>query len=278
MFQATLLKEPFLKIAETNWQERKSVTDSLPFSSPVDVYTNQKMVNLEVNGLALGEKEVKNNKATFNVPLSVGKNQLVASSNSVSDFLTINFKNVPSDLKNDYDIDISINAGSNHSFLDEKGKTTWVVEQPYTNGSWGYIGGEQLYVGRKIGTKEKILTIESFIPLYQTIREGIESYRFDLEDGWYEVELLFVEPYPKSRRFVGDDVSPEHPGGLRVFDVSLNNKTWLKSLDLLKDYGYNYPLREKTKIKIIDGKGLHITFKAIKGKPVISGIKVRSLN
>ncbi|RPD93375.1 glycoside hydrolase family 2 [Aureibaculum marinum] len=278
LFQATLLKEPFIKIAETNWQHRVGVSDTTPFLSPVDIYTNQKTVQLEANGKLLEEKIVKNNKVTFNVPLSIGENQLLAISNNISDYITINFRNIPVLLKEQYNIDISINAGSNHSFFDEKGANVWVEDQPYRPESWGYIGGEQLYVGKKIGTKEKILTIDSFIPLYQTIREGIEAYRFDVEDGWYEVELLFVEPFPKSRRFVGNDVSPSHLGGKRIFDVLINNQPWLQNLDLLKDYGYNYPLREKTKIKVTEGKGLSISFKAIKGKPIVSGVKLRSLN
>lgn len=278
LFQATLLQKPFLKIAETNWEQRVGVTDEDSFSSPVDIYTNQKMVSLSVNGKSLGEKTVTNNKATFDVPLISGKNQLVATGEKVSDFLTIEFGKTPFSLEKEYDVAISINAGSNHSFLDEKGRNTWVTDKAYEPGSWGYIGGKPLYVGNKIGTKEKILTLDSFIPLYQTMRENVESYQFDVEDGWYEVELLFVEPFPKSRRFVGDNVSPEHPGGIRIFDVLLNNKPWLTNLDLLKSFGYNYPYREKTNVKVSEGQGLTIDFKAIKGKPIVSGIKVRSLN
>lgn len=277
LFQAVLLKEPFVKIAEIDWTSRAGTTEEAVFTSPVDIYSNKESVSLYVNGASLGSKPVKNHRAVFDVPLMPGKNELKAESGGVTDYLTIDFTEIPFYLKEENNVDISINAGSNHSFTSEKSGNTWLTDKAYEPGSWGYKDGKPLYVGNKIGTKEKILTQDTFIPLYQTMREGITSYQFDVEDGWYELELLFVEPYPKSRRFVGDDVSPPHKGGLRIFDVSLNNQKFIENLDLLKEFGYNYPYREKTKIKVSGGKGLDIQFNAIKGKTIISAIKLRSL-
>lgn len=282
-FQAYLSQSPYIKIAETNWTERSHYPERAASknSLPVQVYTNLDEVELFQNNRSLGTKKTINNMITWDVNFEEGANRFKAISpaggQATEDFITINYKEVPFDLTEVSQIDISVNVGSNHSFYDEKGKTTWVVDKPYEKGSWGYIGGQPLYIARKIGTKEHILTVEDFIPLYQTMQQGIEQYQFDVMDGWYELELLFVEPIPKSRRFVEGIESPEHEGGLRIFNVQVNDWEVYEALDLLKEFGYNYPLRKKVKIKAQNGSGVTVKLEAIKGKTILSAIKIRSL-
>ncbi len=274
-YQANLVKTPFIKIAETNWTVREIHVKGDETTSPVDIYTNQEQVELVLNGTSLGKMDVNNYKATFDVLFIEGDNLLEARSSGIKDNLNISFKGVPHSLKDKDHLDIAINAGSNHSFFDTKGSSTWLVDKAYEHASWGYIGGEPLYIAKKIGTKEDIQTINEFTPLYQTMREGVEEYVFDVQDGWYEIELLFVEPYPKSRRFVDGVESPYHEGGIRIFDVLINNIPFIERLDLLKYYGYNYPLRKKMEVKTTDGKGIRIKFNPIIGKPIVSGVKLR---
>ncbi len=278
LFQAALSKKPYLKIAETNWVDRTGLKSQ---KLPVQVYTNLENVELFQNGKSLGTKKIMDHSAIWDVVFKEGENQFEVKSvykeKIVTDMLLIDYKGIPIETLKENHVDISINAGSNHSFYDIKAKNTWVVDKKYSKGSWGYLDGEPLYVSNKIGTKEDILTINDFIGLYQTMRKNTSGYKFDVKDGWYEVELLFVEPFPKSRRFVDGVESPKHNGGQSVFDVTINDTTLLKNLDMLKEYGYNYPLRKKVIINAKEGKGIHIHLKALKGKTLISGIRVRSL-
>ena len=82
--------------------------------------------------------------------------------------------------------EIAVNVGSNCYFQSDASGLTWLPDQPYREGSWGYIGG------KAIQTQKEIL-LTSDVPLYQTMREGMQAYRFDVPIGSYEVELLSVD-------------------------------------------------------------------------------------
>ncbi|WP_226390319.1 glycoside hydrolase family 2 TIM barrel-domain containing protein [Penaeicola halotolerans] len=281
LFQAYLLDKPFLKIAETGWTNRSSVTsDQNSARLPVQIYSNMEKVTLYHNGKSLGEKLVVNKQAIWEVDFTEGDNNFSAKATRGSleeiDQIAIHFKGVPKRFEKGEPVNLRVNLGSNHSFRDDKGNVIWIIDQAYEKGSWGSVSGKPLYVGNKIGTKEDILTENDLDPLYQTMSEGIASFNADVPDGWYTVELLMVEPFPKSRRFVDGIESPDHPGGLRIFDVIINDKKVLPALDLLKDYGYNYPIRKKYLIKAQNGEGIKVTLDAIKGKPILSAISIQS--
>ena len=283
LFQAALSDQPVLKIAETNWKNRAGYAkkDESFVKQPVQVYSNAKSVELFQNGKSLGIKPTENFSATWQVPLTDGKNEIIAKTQNddyAIDKLDIDFEFVPFDLKTSTQkVDIALNTGSNYSFFDTHGQVTWLQDKAYSSGSWGYVDGKPLYVSKKIGTKEDIQTLTEFIPLYQTMQVGAKAYRFDVPAGKYEVELLWVEPYPKSRRFIEGIESPEHEGGLRIFDVLINGEPVIENLDLLKDYGYNYPFRKKWEILVKDEQNINIEFLSKKGKSLISGIRIRQV-
>ncbi|MBX2946727.1 MAG: DUF4982 domain-containing protein [Cyclobacteriaceae bacterium] len=279
LYQAALRKDPILKIAERGWTHR---TDYPPAANetagqyPIQVYTNLAEVELLLNGQSLGKKKAEDYQVTFDVTLLPGQNTIeVRGENHAMDFVTISFQPLPWNLKEGFTV-LAVNAGSNCDYTEEISGQIWVKDKSYSKGSWGYLEGKPLYVANKIGSKEDILTIDDD-PLYQTMRVGSRGYRFDVSPGRYEVELLFTDPYPVSRRFVDGAESPDHPGDLRVFDVLINNRLVLPSLDLLKHQGYNYPLREKFIIQVLDENGLSVTFQSQKGETIISGIKLTYL-
>ncbi len=278
LFQAALSHTPYLKIAETNWTNRSGIRSQ---TLPVQVYSNVKKAELFQNGKSLGIQSIVDHSTTWNVDFKEGRNQFVVKSiqeaEKLTDILIINYRGIPKTISKDNYIDISINAGSNHNFYDDKGRNTWLADKKYEKDGWGYLDGEPLYVSNKIGTKEDILTINGFIGLYQTMRKNTSGYQFDVKDGWYEVEVLFVEHYPKSRRFVEGVESPKHNGQERVFDVNINKTSVFKDLDMLKEYGYNYPIRKKVRVKATNNSGIHVQLKALKGETLISGIRIRSL-
>lgn len=271
-YQAALRKEPMVKIAEADWSARSGPAGLNTF--PIAVYSNQREVSLFHNGYPLGKREVSFYQATWQVPLAEGINVLEARSGTNTDRLEIQFKPIPARLRDGFDV-LAINAGSHCDYIEPRSGQPWLRDQAYTPGGWGYVAGKPLYVANKIGSKEDILTTDDD-PLYQTMRVGMDAYRFDVAPGRYEVELLFTDPFPQSRRFVDGAESPKHEGGLRIFDVLINDEVALPALDLLKTLGYNYPLREKFIAHVADEQGLRISFRRIQGETIVSAIKIIS--
>ncbi len=286
LYQAALLDKPILKIAETNNVARSGYPESekLDFTrQTVDVYTNLNAIELFQNGKSLGKKKVQNFKATWEVHFTNGSHQFEATGTAnnrlFKDLLNINFTLIPYTLnKLKPGETIAINAGCNYDFFDTRSGLIWVHDKPYAQGSWGYIGGKHYYNrSNKIGTKEDIETVVEEDPLYQTMRIGVEQYQFDVPDGTYEIELLMVEPYPKSRRFITNASEGKGEGGKRVFNVSVNKKLICKEWDLLKKFGYNIPWREKVITTTTDKSGISIKFEALTGKSIISAVKIKRL-
>ena len=118
--------------------------------------------------------------------------------------------------------EIAVNCGSPCFFNDAtKNDYLWLPDQPYREGSWGYVGG-RVYRrdGKRLGSDHNIMGT-ALDPLYQTQLRGVESYRFDVPDGNYRLTLLFAELDRASqadRSFVSIsyDVCSEEGQGIRV--------------------------------------------------------------
>jgi beta-galactosidase len=137
--------------------------------------------------------------------------------------------------------------------LDETG-TLWEPDQAYLHGSWGFIGGKAVKTAQNIaGTDDD--------RLYQLSREGLTSYRFDVPEGRYRVELLFCEPTYTEQ-------------GKRVFSVSINGKPVIRDLDLAKEHGAAKPLKQSFEIQTTGNIGLEINFSATAGSPIISAVRI----
>ena len=173
-FQANWVQRPVVHIAVCDWPDRCSFERKMP----VKVYTNQPTIELIHNGQSLGRKKVVNCQAVFVVSFFDGVNTLRAGSGTHEDVATVKFRQ-PSD-------EIAVNVGSNCYFQSDASGLTWLPDQPYREGCWGYIGGKAIQT-----QKEILLTPD--VPLYQTMREGMQAYRFDVPIGSYEVELLSVD-------------------------------------------------------------------------------------
>lgn len=174
-FQASWLPKPVVHIATRDWSERTSFECVMP----VKVYSNQSEVELIHNGRSLGRKKVENHQTVFDVAFACGRNTLHAVADGVEDMTIVNYSQ-PSG-------EIAVNVGSNCYFQSDASALTWLPDQPYREGSWGYIGGQAVQTQTEIQ-----LTADG--PLYQTMRENMEAYCFDVPTGRYEVELLLVEP------------------------------------------------------------------------------------
>jgi pectate lyase len=149
-----------------------------------------------------------------------------------------------------------VNAGG-ANYVDSA-DNTWSVDQSYTPGSWGYVGGKSYRTGDPIANTTND-------PLYQTERYGNFSYKFDVPDGQYDVTLSFAEIYHKQ-------------AGRRVFDAYIENILVLDNYDTYAYAGTGHDVAIDWTfpgILVNDGQ-LNITFISVKDSAKVSAIYIRN--
>jgi beta-galactosidase len=290
-YQANLLKQPFIKIGSHNWTVRGgSGNKDMVCVQPVEVYSNLAEVSLWLNGKLLATNPIHDKIALFNVPFKNGDNVLKASSsvagNKYEDLITVNFKMVPDDLRSNVlpFKEINVSLGDKRYFIDDKLQQVWCPEKPYSPGSWGYVGGYVFSMKgsnlQKFGTNKNILGTD-YDPIYATQRVGLSDFKLDVANGKYEVSLLFAELLSKSEReaLPYDLNNPmQKEGGVeRSFDVLINGNKVLESLgnDNYLETGRAFSTR--ITVYVTNGKGINISFKAIKGEAVLNGLQVKKV-
>lgn len=271
-FQAAWRKDvPVLHIATRDWQERETVGNR----HQVKVYTNTKEVTLLQNGNVVSKKSVSNHFALFEVDLQEGINRLEAKATyegeTAYDQAVVTYKAVPLDAKKIDDI--AINVGSHCYFQSAKTGMTWVADRAYTEGSWGYVGG------KATSTQTKIECTEDG-PLYQTMMDGIEGYRFDVPKGRYELELLFTDTHKKQGQSIyllGKDKeqgdAQDVKGG---FAIDVNGHVVETHFMPGLEAGYFTAVRRSY---VIDNQqdAVVVKFLTENGKAFLSGIRLRKL-
>jgi beta-galactosidase len=269
LYKANWNPAPMVYIASRGWTKRLG-TDSTrtpgtgPGTStqPVDVYSNLPSVELFVNGRSLGAKTPDDvHRATWDVPFADGDNLLAArgtrDGKPFDDRLVVHLTYRASQLS-DPSVpfrELGVNVGAKAQVADAGG-LVWEGDQPYRRGGFGYVGGTAA-----IFNKDLAITGHPLTPLFFSYREGIESYRLDVPDGDYELELLFAEP----RAVPGE----------RVFDVLANGKTIVGALDLSAQHGIARAATYTTLVTVAGGQGVAVTFRPITGKPILNGIRIR---
>lgn len=251
-YKANFSKSAVLHIAVRDWQRRGGKAQHT-----IDVYSNLKEVELFQNGVSLGKKLLSDyKKASWEVSLKDGKNifdaQGFEGKNLLADNAEVFYKN-PSDLS-----EIAVNVGSNAEFIDESG-TVWQADQAFETGSWGFTGNNS----KEISTGRNVFSSLDD-PLFQTMREDLNGYKFDVADGDYEIELRFAEP---KFQVIGE----------RIFDVKINGQVVSVNLDLIEKVGFLQALTQKFCVSASGKQGIVIEFPAIKDKPIISGIRVKRI-
>ena len=174
-------------------------------------------VELFINGQSIGCQKIANCHTVFNVILPEGISVLMAqgikNGKTVQDAMTIQFKSLPNIAEGD---ELAINVGSNCYFTSDISNLTWLPDQPYTAGGWGYIGGKAHST-----TSEIYNTLDG--PIYQTWREGNWSYKIDAPIGEYEIELLIADvtkPAAQLANLLNKNKEEKHSGETR-FHISI---------------------------------------------------------
>ena len=112
-------------------------------------------------------------------------------------------------------------------------------------------------------------------PLFRTSRFGrhLLSYTIPAEPGDYRVELYFVEPWWGR----GESLSSDYEG-LRLFDVAVNDTTYIRNLDLWAQARYGRPYKRVLNVRNT-GHEIRINFpKVAAGQAIISAIAVATKN
>ena len=262
MYKANWNPEPMVHIASRDWV-RRSGEGPAPVVQPIDVYSNLDRVELLLNGRSLGVRQPDDvQKATWEVPFVDGRNVLVAraegTGGGISDQLDIDVDIVPRDLRDPsapFDA-LAVNVGSNAQYADAESGPVWVIDQPYREGSFGYVGGERALIPRAV-----IITGTSQEALYSTYREGLDAYRFDVPDGEYELLLGFAE---------AEDLG----AGARVFDILVNGATARAALDTATLGGTGRAAAVKVTTSVSGGEGVEVSFRPIAGQVILNAVSI----
>ena len=258
LYKANWNTEPMVYVATRNWMIRSGESSA---ASTIDVYSNLTDITLYVNEDSQGKKKPDDVKKTsWQVHLKNGKNTITATGKlngkTYKDEVVIEYREYNTNFASQKSFQsISVNVGSNAQYLDPSGNI-WIEDRPYNKGGFGFVSGN-----RQNFARTKVITNTHDVPLYYTSRDSLDAYRFDVKDGQYEVTLYFVE-------------NKNIDAGERIFDVSINDKTVIKNLDLAAEYGYAHAAKRSFVVNVDTGKGITVSFKPVKGNATLSGIKV----
>jgi beta-galactosidase len=290
-YQANLIDKAFLKVGSSLWPMRTGVADDLGTCiQTMPVFTNLPSVSLLVNNVSLGSKSTTDRQVDWEIPFSNGVNIIEATGEKdgvvYRDKIQVDFKLQSADLRSAEIPFESINIllGARRYYYDESTQQIWQPDQAYRKNSWGYIGGSPYAIKnswrQSYGTDKNILNTNDD-PIYQTQHIGIEAYQLDLPEGEYELTLHFseLEGGEKKEALAYNldnservELTPE-----RIFDVLVNGQILFKNLTLSAQYGFTTAVAEKTKVLVSNNLGIRITFKPVKGLPVLNALQVRRM-
>ena len=276
-YKSVLNGTPVVHIGNSEWTKRTGAENGEGVSTQrIKIYTNQPSVELFHNGLSLGTKQVENYHAIFEVPFINGENSLEAITAKAKDFYTCEFDLVEQNNPEE----INVLLGSTRYFEEPRTGVTWIPEQAYTAGSWGYIGGERARQRSRHGSQPAAasgINRTDCDPLYQTQRSNIEAFRADVAPGNYSVYLYFAELAGKVKASIynlGNEAIGSE-GEERVFDVSINGVKVLSDLDIAACVGVYEPLMERFEVDVKAGESIIVEFTPKKGAPVLNAITIR---
>lgn len=247
-----------------------------PVLLPVKVYSNLPEVELLVDRKSLGKQKTENCTTVFQVPFSSSKPFLLVKGmyqgSIVQDALEIHFTPIPAQLNitNLKNFELAVNVGSNCFFTSDESQLTWLPDQPYTKGNWGYIGGKEQSTQTEIRN-----TADG--PLYQTLRGDIEGYRFDVPKGVYEVEFLFTDIFQENTGIAYQlNWNSEQKNQENTFNIYANGQLLEEDFSPCLESGYFHALRKRYNITN-DRDNIDIHFLSTGGKCFLNGIKLRKI-
>jgi beta-galactosidase len=256
-YDRTVAKDTFF-FYRANWSTQPTLhlvgrryTDRAYAVFDVKAYSNASQAQLWLNGVELGSTTCTGGICLWRgVHLEPGTNELRATAHidgrEVSDTLQWTFAGSPKIVR--------IKAGDISGYVSPN------------NGRYGsdmyFTGGE----GRGLDPPDTPADRRSEViakdpGLYDSLREGDFSYRIPVPDGRYRIIARFLDPTATT-------------AGERVFDVSVNGKTVLKSFDIFATAGGRLKGVERTFEGTAKDGELIIDFKPTRGRALVSSLSI----
>lgn len=288
LYRSFLIDEPLVMIGSKGWKNRGGVADENGLTvQPLKIYANVEEVEVFHNSKRLGHYIVKDNVAEVHIPFVNGQNTIEAvievDGRVIRDFYQSTFRQIPQRLRdvNHPFTEINVSLGSRRYFEDKDAALVFIPEQPYSEGSWGYIGGEPNFPRTRFGVLpawETNIMGTNHDPLYQTQRVGIEEFRLDVPDGRYAVYLYWAELESDLEREalaynLGQDLIRDEAEE-RVFNVNINNRRVLSNFDMAGQIGVERAIDKKFVVNVQNGEGLRIQFDSVAGQAALNAIRV----
>ena len=262
-YQASLSSTPVVKFALNGWTNRIGITQSDKDSVSLEhfkIYSNAGKISLFDNGKLLETKVPVNSTVIFDVAMGNGPHHLLAKGSKPgwkTDYVDVADIRMEI-LRTPFDKtfrSLGVNVGSNCWFTDPESNYQWVPDKAYEKGNYGWLAND---TARAVRT-----TIMNHVPgsnkdpIFQTMRSNIGGFKFDVPDGSYELELLFVYPF--------DNIA---------FEISVNN---IPIFNFNESRQTQMAITKKVIVKASDDKGVEITLKQVKGQPFLNGVKLSRL-
>ncbi|MBN2088997.1 hypothetical protein JW964_05265 [candidate division KSB1 bacterium] len=152
--------------------------------------------------------------------------------------------------------EIRINAGGG-DYTATNG-LPWIADRLYEGGGLGYVGGATYATTDAINN-----TLDD--PIYQSERNDMQAYRFEVPNGVYQVKLHLAEIYFEL-------------SNKRVMSVLIEGQNKLSNLDIFQQAGHDAALVYTYSDIIVEDGRLDIEFSASINKPKISGIEITKIN
>ncbi|MEO1029997.1 MAG: glycoside hydrolase family 2 TIM barrel-domain containing protein [Bacteroidota bacterium] len=247
---------------------------------PIQVFSNQGKASVILNGETFKTVQFKNGLAVIDVPFKNGTNTIKLITDKASEEKSVEVLRIEQlDFKS-FDR-FGINIGSHFYFNDTERSITFVPDQAYKKGWFGFLDGEAFGMtkDKNQGIPHNIKNSDSE-PLFQTMLEGCTHYKVDIPKGRYKVDLFFVEPQIKPTENIYNltESKENQPKRQRIFDVYLNDILIEKQLNLAKNYPEKYAVTLASELTVNDQDGLNILLKPVKGQLVISGILIHKID
>lgn len=282
LYKVALSKEPMAYIGSKSWKYRGGMDKGDGSClQPVKIYSNQPKVDIYHNGGVFRRVEVPDHFLDVEVPFTNGENTIeLRIGDKVYDRAEMNFCLLPADLPHHEIRELNVMLGSNRYFEDRDARMVWIPEQPYRPGSWGYIGGRAVRPTAKSGTLPSsplniINTTDD--PIFQTQREDIRAFRFDVADGQYAVYLYWADLSADSMAAPVYNLGNNAVGSGKessVMNVSVNDRPVFSHFEVTGPYA----IVKKVLVDVTDKKGLTVNLDAVKGKSILNAIRILKLN
>ncbi|WP_123812081.1 glycoside hydrolase family 2 TIM barrel-domain containing protein [Mangrovimonas sp. DI 80] len=269
--------EPFLHIAASNLSGLTLIGEN---TYPVKIFGNQSSATVYLNDRKLKDIVFMDGVAEVEMPFVNGTNCIMVVSGNREEVECIEVVKASSLNFEGFDR-FGINLGAHFFFTDEAQQITFVPDQEYVNGEYGYVDGKAygMTKDKNQGMPHNIRNTTSE-PLFQTMLEGCSSYKVDLPNGNYRVKLFFVEPQikPSENIYNLSQSRKETQKQQRVFDVYLNGQLIEKRVNMAQAYPEKYGITMTSTLEINNNQGLTVSLKPVEGTPVISGLLIEKLN